>query len=277
MLSSLSSSDLHAQLRCERLACILLPHRQLAQPDPTATAQQLGADAWVGYLPPCEMSVGASLGPGILIGFSLQSLQRRLAAISGDADASQRPHPALLRARTITLETPREQFLVAAVLDVLRLIEASVAVTTAPPAAALALDDLLLRSIGLLLAPQPPPPPPGGSSLERAVEVAMDWMGSQLRRPISLADLEQRVGYGRRSLQCGFQRRVGCGPMQWLRRQRLETAHGLIRALASSSSEQRLSLQQVAGECGYGSLSSFSRDFSSLYGYPPSRLLRNRS
>jgi AraC-like DNA-binding protein len=278
VLSRFSGGDLRAQLNSDSLACFLLPDGWIGQQAPPPASLAFPSSAWVGYLPPCEAAASNSLSPaGTLIRFSLLNLQRRLVAINGDAAASGRPHPALLQARTIPLQSPRDQFLVAAVLDVLRLVDEAVHVTAAPPPAALALDDLLLRSIGLLLAPQPPPPQTSCSSLERAVDRAMDWMRTQLRRPISLADVEKQVGYGRRSLQCGFQRRVGCGPMQWLRQQRLEEAHVLIRAIASGASAQRLSLQQVASQCGYGNLSSFSRDFSSLYGYPPSRLLRNRS
>lgn len=134
----------------------------------------------------------------------------------------------------------------------------------------------MLRSIALLLAPAPYASPQFSChSLQQAVDLAMAWMRANLERPISLTDIELQVGYGRRSLQDGFRRRLGCGPMQWLRRQRLETAHSLIVAMASGG-EQPLSLKQVAHRCGYINFSAFSRDFSALHGYPPSHVLRRR-
>ncbi len=74
----------------------------------------------------------------------------------------------------------------------------------------------------------------------------------------------------------GFRQRVGCGPMQWLRRQRLETAHALVLAIARGE-QGPLSLRQVAERWGYINYSAFSRDFSRLHGVTASQLLHRRS
>jgi AraC family transcriptional activator of mtrCDE len=57
--------------------------------------------------------------------------------------------------------------------------------------------------------------------------------------------------------------------MQWLRRRRLELAlEQLSRADAGDS------VSSIARRCGYLSLTSFSRDFSRVYGRKPSEILR---
>ena len=164
--------------------------------------------------------------------------------------------------------------LMSAVLDALNLIDQSLALSADLPPAALALDDLVLRCLALLLAPtRLSARPIAARDLNHAVDLAMAWMSANLERPISLTDIEQQVGYGRRALQQAFRSRVGCGPMQWLRRQRLSTAHALIRASAEGL-EPPLQLQALAQRCGYINYPAFSRDFSRLYGMAPSRLLR---
>lgn len=276
VISSFSGTALHSHLHSESLSFFVLPGRGKGSYTLLGERMDINAGESVGYLPPCEFAVTNSVTAGTLIGFSLVNLQRRLAAIAGEPEAVAQLHPALLRPRPIVLRTPGQLFLVSAVLDALRLIDEAVRISSAPPPAMLGLDDLVLRSIALLLAPEPPPPAShGASSLQRAVDLAMAWMRANLRQPISLTDIEQQVGYSRRSLQAGFRQRLGCGPMQWLRRQRLEAAHGLIAAIASGA-ELPLTMKQVARQCGYLNLSAFSRDFSSLYGYPPSQLMRSR-
>lgn len=276
VISSFAGTGLHSHLRSGSLGFFVLPGRGIGHYRLLGERMEVSAGATVGYLPPCEFEVTNSVTGGTLIGFRLEQLQRRLAAIGGEGNPSGPVHPELFQPRAFPLESPRQLFLITAVLDALRLIDQAAGTTGAPPPAALALDDLLLRSIALLLAPtRQPRAELSGATLQQAVDLAMAWMEANLHKPICLSDIELQVGYGRRSLQTGFKRRVGCGPMQWLRRQRLQAAHRLISAIASGA-EQRLSVQQVAQQCGYLSLSAFSRDFAMTYGYPPSQLMRQR-
>ena len=136
------------------------------------------------------------------------------------------------------------------------------------------LDDLIKRLMVMLLVPdllesdsattlsQP-------SSVGFPHAELVDWALAHLDQPISLTDLEQRSCYGRRSLQYTFKQHFGCGPMQWLRQQRLEKAMRLLR-----ESGGRYSLNEVAQACGYLSQSSFSRDFLKRYGQRPSMVRR---
>ena len=276
MVSSFCGSALHSHLVSEALAFLVLPGQGIGQYQLLGEQLNVTAGNALGYLPPCEFALTNSVTRGTLIGFTPAALQRRLAAIGGVPSDAVVPPPELQRPQLIHLDRPEQQFLVNTILDALALIDQSVALTAAPPPAALALDDLILRSIALLLAPSCSAPlPAGGRSLAQAVDLAMAWIRANLERPLSLTDIEQQVGYGRRALQMGFRQRVGCGPMQWLRRQRLEAAHALIDAIARGE-QAPLSLRQVAQRCGYINFSAFSRDFSRLHGFPPSRLLRRR-
>lgn len=276
LISSFAGTGLHSHLDSDTLAFFVLPGRGIGHYRLLDQRMNVTAGETVGYIPPCAFQVTNTVTAGTLIGFSLAALQRRIAAIGGDAEDSAFVHPELLQPRTVSPQGLDQMFLLTAILDALRLIDQSQQLAAAPLPAAMALDDLVLRSIALLLAPQPQARSRlSGRDLQQAVDLAMAWMRANLERPISLTDVELQVGYSRRSLQLGFQQRVGCGPMQWLRRQRLEASHALIAAIAAGGHEP-LSIRQVARRCGYLSLASFSRDFSRCYGAPPSRLLRRR-
>lgn len=140
--------------------------------------------------------------------------------------------------------------------------------------AALSLDDLVTRQLVFLLCPELMHEPEESSTAHSVLsfDQLLEWITSRLDQPLSLTQLEQQSGYSRRALQRAFQGRFGCGPMQWLRRQRLEQA---LAQLTRAS--QRDTVSAIARRCGYLSLSSFSRDFTGAYGRKPSEvLLANR-
>lgn len=260
------SGDGHALpvwLARETLACLLLP------------AEADGREP-LRYWPASDDPnlASAALPGGTLIAFSLLSLQLHLPAVAAEARTRAPLDPALLRSREIPLVSPDQLFVLQVITEAINLIREAGVVAPSTALATLELDGLVLRSTALLLLP------PGAPTadlvpltLQRAVDQAMAWMLTHLDCPISLADLEEQVRYSRRSLQLGFRQRVGCGPIQWWRRQRLRVAHDAIAAMPNG---QRgvVSLAAVARCCGYSTTASLSRDFSALYGYSPSWLLR---
>ncbi|MEB3194014.1 MAG: AraC family transcriptional regulator [Cyanobacteriota bacterium] len=132
----------------------------------------------------------------------------------------------------------------------------------------LRLDDLIRRLIVMLLVPDLlDPVGPSAVAEEKPFLHAslVEWLLAHLDEPISLSDMEQRSHYSRRSLQVAFKERFGCGPMQWLRRQRLAKARALLERPGSCSS-----LMEVALACGYLTVASFSRDYLARYGERPS-------
>lgn len=91
-----------------------------------------------------------------------------------------------------------------------------------------------------------------------------DWMRQHCCEPICLADLEALSGYTGRHLQRAFRKQFGCGPMQYLRKERLNYAY-LKLVMAPSGTR----ILDIAEACGYGSISSFSRDFKETYKVTP--------
>lgn len=136
----------------------------------------------------------------------------------------------------------------------------------------LQLDDLIYRHLALLLVPQ--------ALFERAIstknlshrdqvfEELLEWIQANLQSTIRLTDLEQRSGYSSRTLQKQFQVRFGCGPIQWVRRQRLKQAR---RALLDPAPADTVT--SIARRFGFNSLAVFSRDYTLEYGINPSESL----
>ncbi|MCP9776366.1 MULTISPECIES: helix-turn-helix domain-containing protein [unclassified Cyanobium] len=155
-------------------------------------------------------------------------------------------------------------------LAALALVDGSFRMAQREPDPMLCLDDLVLRCVALLLqahwgvSSEAPQLSGEQLNLRSSVQELMVWMRANLQRPLALSELEQHSGYGRRSLQMGFKAEVGCGPVQWLRRQRLEQARRMLERSASG-----LSVSEVAQACGYLSLSGFSRDFRERFGMSP--------
>jgi AraC-like DNA-binding protein len=134
----------------------------------------------------------------------------------------------------------------------------------------LRLDDLLQRQIvellaaGLLAECAAPEP----SAVDTNRDSLIDWMHAHRHEPISLTELEQRSHYSRRYLQCVFKARFGCGPMQYLRRQRLRRARRRLERATPGTT-----VSGIALACGYLSLACFRRDFRHRFGVSPSELL----
>lgn len=162
-------------------------------------------------------------------------------------------------------------------LGALQLVDHCVRISNTGPDPALRIDDLILRCVALLLFPSLEAvdnlqaPRYTRRAIQASVHELMDWMRANLGEPISLSELETRAGYGRRALQLGFKTEVGCGPMQWLRKQRLLQAHHQL-----NHPEPDTTVSSVAMACGYLNLASFSRDFGSRFGISASALLQQR-
>ena len=137
------------------------------------------------------------------------------------------------------------------------------------------IDDQILRLWVLLLIPElhvAPPDLGAGSRFDAAsvwVKELADWIAVHADRPLSLTDLEQQSGYSRRSLQAAFRVVLGCTPMQWVKRCRLQKVRKSLER-----PEPGDSVGSAARRAGFSNAAAFTRDFVQLYGEKPSAVLR---
>jgi AraC-like DNA-binding protein len=209
---------------------------------------------------------------GVVFDIDLERLKRTAAAIAGIGISERRFTSQLDFDRAIQPSDQRSQQLINVLRQSFRLLDNDELRKTGD-LDALNIDDLIYRILALLLCPNLGQIIQNETSTRSSRELIFDdlleWSRANLHTPIKLSQLEERSGYSRRNLQLAFQQRFGCGPIQWVRRQRLEQARqDLLNPAADES------VAGIAKRYGFSSLAVFSRDFRSRYGVPPSQLLR---
>lgn len=214
-------------------------------------------------------------GNAVLISLEANDLSLTAAGMASQPQPHERWNGVLSRPQVVSGQhNPQMAALLASLSRVLNLLKADDNGTTAH-LRLLQVDTMIRRLIVLALLPEigDPGGGPWHHQPQLHQQVALDdllgWMKANLAAPINLADLEQQACYSRRSLQYLFSRQFGMGPMQWLRRLRLESARERLQCPSPDDT-----VQGIALACGYTNPSAFSRDFSSLYGARASALLR---
>jgi AraC-like DNA-binding protein len=212
---------------------------------------------------------------GLAFHFDLMRLRQTAAAIAGLGASPRRFAGCFEVPRLIAMDEGRRQRLLRLLRRELVLLDDPL-LQEGPELSHLAIDDLIYRTLALLFCPELAVTAEADGRVsrsarrERHFEELLEWIRSRLGEPINLTVLEQRSGYSRRSLQLAFQQRFGCGPLQWVRRQRLEQAR---QALLQPSATD--SISAIAARHGFRNLSMFSRDFTAHFGLRPSDLLRD--
>lgn len=100
------------------------------------------------------------------------------------------------------------------------------------------------------------------SAAQRLVE---DAMARVRRQPGTLPGVEALaadLGVAREHLARCFRRELGEGPREWIAREKIRLALGLLR-------DERLAIAEVARRCGYPSPGRFAKAFRRLHGCPP--------
>lgn len=112
----------------------------------------------------------------------------------------------------------------------------------------------------------------GGSGSAAAVRAAILYLEEHLSESITLSDLVAATGIGARTLQAGFQERLGVSPLTHLRNLRLDRVHA---ELAEGSE----GIAETAFRWGFTHLSRFSAQYRERFGELPSQTqaLRRRS
>ncbi|MFM7550732.1 MAG: helix-turn-helix domain-containing protein [Cyanobacteriota bacterium] len=209
---------------------------------------------------------------GVVFQIDLDRLKRTAASIAGLGVSPRRFNGSLERVGATERRSQRSR-------ELLQVLTKAFSLLDHPELEALGvlpcleLDDLIYRTLALLLCPQlealAQQGPEQRSRRERVFDDLVEWARANLHRPINLSQLERRSGYSRRSLQLAFQQRFGCGPIQWIRQQRLEQAR--LALLRPGPDDQ---VASVAARFGFRSQAAFSREFRHHFGLPPSELLR---
>ncbi len=134
------------------------------------------------------------------------------------------------------------------------------------PQAVQPLEELLGSS--LLVALQPPPPPGSG---DLPIERAKQFLRLHLTRPVTVAEVATACGRTERSLFRDFRREFGEGPMGWLARRRLESAHQALVAGDPAAT----TVAKVAVRFGFRNLGRFSATYRDTFGEFPAETLRD--
>ena len=105
--------------------------------------------------------------------------------------------------------------------------------------------------------------------MDKRIEKAYDIIKRDFHLKLRLAELARRVKLSPFYFQKLFTRDVGVSPLEFLNRVRLERSAHLIRANTGQS------MSTIASECGFSSLSSFSRAFSKRHGMSPQAFMQS--
>jgi AraC-like DNA-binding protein len=102
------------------------------------------------------------------------------------------------------------------------------------------------------------------------VVAALRLMEEDLRADLAMDDLARASGLSASHLAALFRRHLGCAPMAWLQRQRLELACRLLR-------NAYMSVAEVAAACGYQDANYFARLFRQCRGCSPNAWRRRKA
>ncbi|MBD8495017.1 transcriptional regulator FtrA [Pseudomonas syringae] len=90
----------------------------------------------------------------------------------------------------------------------------------------------------------------------------MDWIRSDLQRPLTIKDMADRAAVSTRTLHRSFMECTGLTPYDWLLGERVAYAKELLES-------SRVRLSEVVEKAGFGSEESFRRHFRNLVGVSP--------
>lgn len=119
---------------------------------------------------------------------------------------------------------------------------------------------LLLARVARLAPARAPAAAAGSGGLVTRV----NELAHQRREPFRLREVARSLGISQSHLRARFRASCGVSLGRHLRRLRLERACGLLRLTS-------LRVAEIAEQCGFNSVYSFSRAFGAAYGQPPTR------
>ena len=102
---------------------------------------------------------------------------------------------------------------------------------------------------------------------QNGLKQIVDFVATNFVNDIKLSDLAKTLGYHEKYLSSTLHSLTGMNFKKFLARHRINYAKRLL-------TENRLSISEIALECGYSSISSFNRVFLELTGMSPSKYKR---
>ena len=125
------------------------------------------------------------------------------------------------------------------------------------------LPALLLALLLVRLRRQEPAQPRKAAPIaEPGMVMQVNQLAHQSNRPLGIKEIAAVLGISQSHLRARFRASCGVSIGRHLRRLRLERASGLLRLTPNRVSE-------IAEQCGFNSIYSFSRAFHTAYGQPP--------
>lgn len=110
--------------------------------------------------------------------------------------------------------------------------------------------------------PQKHAPSVGAALIPKPLAQAIALMEAYIEEPLALAEIASRTGLGSRHLRRLFHRALKVSPKEYYLRLRLTRARELVR-------QTRLSMQEIATACGFGSASGFASAYRRLFARMP--------
>ncbi|WP_159815982.1 helix-turn-helix domain-containing protein [Cyanobium sp. Copco_Reservoir_LC18] len=233
---------------------------------------KLEAGPMAAYLPGAAFTASTGTFEEVMICLDRRRLAETAAAMGGFGASVGDCGPAFERTlRVDGSASPQQADLLHHLHLALRMLEAPL-LRSVGGLRACQLEDLLFRLVAAIVCPEVVngiDHAIADQRRDRPFEDLLEWIQANLHAPITATELSRRSAYSQRNLQYLFQRRFGCSPMQWVKRQRLSAVHAdLLRAQPGET------VGAIARRHGFVQMSSFAARFRESYGLTPSQLLR---
>ena len=135
------------------------------------------------------------------------------------------------------------------------------------------IDDMFYRNIILMLQPDLFFQTCKATNVKhsrRELDHVCEYILANLCSALTLSEIERISGLSTRKLQYGFLDRFGCTPMQWVRDQRLNMVHHLLK-----NSKEGDSVTSIATAYGFTNLGAFANRYQQRFQQFPSATLKN--
>ncbi|MCT0230313.1 AraC family transcriptional regulator [Synechococcus sp. CS-1324] len=254
------------------LATLILPLAGEAQVGTDGQTLRLQGGAMAAYLPGAAFTASTGTFEEVMICLDRRRLAATASSFAGSGRDPGRHWPRFDCPLLVDGSQANQQ------ADLLRHLHLALRMVDAPllgsvgGIAAPQLEDLLYRLVAALVCPEAVRGISGSlpdPRQDHPFDDLLEWIQAHLHTPITPTELSRRSAYSRRNLQYLFQQRLGCSPMQWVKRQRLDAVQrDLQRAQPGET------VAAIARRHGFVQLSSFAASFLRRYGIAPSVLLR---